>query len=1015
MPNPLRPRAGLSGLLRALLLILCFGGPISRLQGADSGRRTFALAAGTAEMTLEQFSEQAGVQIVFLLGDMHGVTTNPVQGSFAIRDALDRLVARTGLRVEVEGKSGAYVIKRDRIPQSPTSPRTKPPNPPMKTSVTARLTAALAVLATAVSSAQTPPPNPALAPPPAEIVVLSPFTVDTSKDYGYRRTNAITATRIGTAIIDTPLNIQVIGADFLKDLGVDNIQDAFRYTSGVTADAGNEFRPSLRIRGFSPSSLFRDGFLRYYNFDIDGIEQIEIVKGPNAVFFGRTAPGGIINYTTKKPQFVRQTKIETTLGDHSYYKGLIDTQGTALDGKLAARVIASTLDARSWLDEKKQLKDFVLANVIYRPLASLELYAALEHTNNYYRGTGAYGMVYSRAFEAAKTSGSSPAAETKEDWRKRVFATTGKLPALYDGPWFPRGYSFNKNGRGSYEEGRDTAFDLQAKWKLAERLNLRLAYNHLRSQAEQGFFINGDPGQTPYGPIQLSNRGDPAFGATGPTLPANNSISSLNYGFLNVPWFMVFDRPNNPYLQGGNQENRNKRHTYQADLTYDFTAFKAKHTFVASFDQSRDRYFRAFPLVNIRAVEASGIIPGWSQFFNPAQPMPYARFIDPFSVGFGSPSFGWYPLDVRTLNYGQIPDLKKLKLKYSDQLGNASYFGGNRRLDQGEALNYQGAFLDDKLRLMAGLRHSTTESISYDEKGDKGLTAKTSNTTPMFGGNYRVAPGLVVFASYNKSFQVPSGGFEGAKNPTVTNPVSKATSGGESFPVEEGTGYDVGLKTDYLNNTLSGTLSFFRVDRKDILVRDTKREDDLRLAGFDLSSIGNGFQRPSGLQRVEGAEADFIYTPIPNYQILTSATWSFTRSIVNPDPSTINKVRGGSYDSGIPGDTRDQNHKELAGVPEWQFAVFNKYTFRDGAAKGLGLGAGFSYESSVFPDPSLDFGYRYPSFYLFDALVTYRYEIGKIPVNFALNVNNVLDKHYSSGRVGTGAPRTWKLSASVQF
>ena len=153
MPNPLRPRAGLSGLLRALLLILCFGGPISRLQGADSGRRTFALAAGTAEMTLEQFSEQAGVQIVFLLGDMHGVTTNPVQGSFAIRDALDRLVARTGLRVEVEGKSGAYVIKRDRIPQSPTSPRTKPPNPPMKTSVTARLTAALAVLATAVSSA----------------------------------------------------------------------------------------------------------------------------------------------------------------------------------------------------------------------------------------------------------------------------------------------------------------------------------------------------------------------------------------------------------------------------------------------------------------------------------------------------------------------------------------------------------------------------------------------------------------------------------------------------------------------------------------------------------------------------------------------------------------------------------------------------------------------------------------------------------------------------------------------
>jgi iron complex outermembrane receptor protein len=395
--------------------------------------------------------------------------------------------------------------------------------------------------------------------------------------------------------------------------------------------------------------------------------------------------------------------------------------------------------------------------------------------------------------------------------------------------------------------------------------------------------------------------------------------------------------------------------------------------------------------------------------------MPYARFIDPFTVNFGDPSFGWYPLDVKTLNYGQIPDLKKLKLKYSDELGAGSFYSGNRRTDQGLALNYQGAYLDDRLHLMTGLRRSSTESIAYNETGDRGLPSKTSSTTPMAGANFRIAPGMVLFGSYNRSFQAPPAGFEGAKNPVVTNPVSKATAGGEGYPVEQGTGYDVGVKTDYLNNTLSGTVSLFRVDRKDILVRDVARETALQTAGFDLSNIGTGFQRPSGLQRVEGMEADFVYTPLPNYQVLASATWSFTRSIVNPGPSTINKARGGSYDSGIPGDTRDQNHKELAGVPAAQFAVFNKYTFRDGAAKGLGLGAGFSYESSQFPDPSLDFGFRYPSFYLVDALITYRHEIGRLPVNFALNVNNAFDKNYSSGRVGTGAPRTWKLSASVQF
>jgi outer membrane receptor protein involved in Fe transport len=124
----------------------------------------------------------------------------------------------------------------------------------------------------------------------------------------------------------------VIGADFLRDIGADNIQDAFRYTSGISTDDGNEFRPAVRVRGFAPSALFRDGFLRYYNFDIDGIEQIEVVKGPNAVFFGRTSPGGIINYTTKKAQFRNETSFQATLGDHAYYKGTARLAGQSDGG-----------------------------------------------------------------------------------------------------------------------------------------------------------------------------------------------------------------------------------------------------------------------------------------------------------------------------------------------------------------------------------------------------------------------------------------------------------------------------------------------------------------------------------------------------------------------------------------------------------------------------------------------------------------------------------------------------------
>ncbi len=502
--------------LRRLIVLLVLASLASLVEGAEpTVRRFYTLAAGDASRTLPQFVEQSGEEVVYVVTKVRGVKTNPVKGEFTAREVLSRMVAETSLFVVEDRATGALMIQRttpSRAPPAAPRDHPTPPAPPLSTHSSSTpvktrrpftvLASVLSVFVPNLSSGQAAGTDPGAAPPKDEAVQLSPFNVDTSKDFGYRRTNAVTATRIGMPTIESPLNIQVIGADFLRDIGADNLQDAFRYTSGISTDDANEFRPTVRVRGFAPSALFRDGFLRYYNFDIDGIEQIEVVKGPNAVFFGRTSPGGIINYTTKKAEFRNATSFQATLGDHAYYKGLLDSQFTLIDNRLAMRVVASRLDAESWLDEKTQEKDFVLANVIFRPFEKIELYGAIEHTDNRYRGTGFYGMVHNDAFARAKAAGTSPAGETLDGWRRRVFTATQVLPPLYDGPWFPRGYSFNKNGGGSYEEGRDTAIDLQAKFEITERLNLRLSYNRLDSSAEQANFINGSPDQTPQGEIK---------------------------------------------------------------------------------------------------------------------------------------------------------------------------------------------------------------------------------------------------------------------------------------------------------------------------------------------------------------------------------------------------------------------------------------------------------------------------------------------------------------------------------
>jgi hypothetical protein len=114
MPLLSRRVRGFPGPLLALTLIFCVG--LSQLCAGEAAaaRHSFALAAGVAEVTLDAFSEQADISLVYPLDDVRGVTTNPVHGHLAIREALERLVAGTALEVRQDGRTGAYVIKRAR-------------------------------------------------------------------------------------------------------------------------------------------------------------------------------------------------------------------------------------------------------------------------------------------------------------------------------------------------------------------------------------------------------------------------------------------------------------------------------------------------------------------------------------------------------------------------------------------------------------------------------------------------------------------------------------------------------------------------------------------------------------------------------------------------------------------------------------------------------------------------------------------------------------------------------------
>src|SRR5687768_6107338 len=82
------------------------------LSAAKPAKRSFDIPAGLAETTLRQFADQAGGQFIFSATKVAGVRTNPIRGDFTPRDALDRLVAGTDLRVIHDERTGALTVDR---------------------------------------------------------------------------------------------------------------------------------------------------------------------------------------------------------------------------------------------------------------------------------------------------------------------------------------------------------------------------------------------------------------------------------------------------------------------------------------------------------------------------------------------------------------------------------------------------------------------------------------------------------------------------------------------------------------------------------------------------------------------------------------------------------------------------------------------------------------------------------------------------------------------------------------
>ena len=177
---------------------------------------------------------------------------------------------------------------------------------------------------------------------PLEVVlqIIAPHDTVTVIGTDYVALTTSSATKTLTPLRDIPQSITVVTQEQIRDQQLLSLGDVVRYVPGVTAHQGENNRDQIVIRGNSSSADFflngvRDD-VQYYR-DLYNLDRVEVLRGPNAMVFGRGGGGGVINRVTEEAGFTPLREI-TLLGGSFSNKRVTADFDQPLNDKVAFRI-----------------------------------------------------------------------------------------------------------------------------------------------------------------------------------------------------------------------------------------------------------------------------------------------------------------------------------------------------------------------------------------------------------------------------------------------------------------------------------------------------------------------------------------------------------------------------------------------------------------------------------------------------------------------------------------------------
>jgi catecholate siderophore receptor len=257
------------------------------VQPTDTAYVRFYIPAQPLADALSDYARQARVRVQVDVAAASGVRSPGLSGTHGAEEALERLLAGTGLAARFTGERTATVTRAG-----------------------------------------------------SRVYALTPLTVVGARSRGYATTRTTSAMRTETPLRDVPQSVSLVTRELIADQAMQGMGDVVRYVPGITMGQGEGHRDAPTIRGNSTTAdFFVDGVrddVQYFR-DLYNAERVEALKGSNAMVFGRGGGGGVLNRVIKEAQWA-PTRVATLEGGSFDHRRATVDVGQGLGSALAVRV-----------------------------------------------------------------------------------------------------------------------------------------------------------------------------------------------------------------------------------------------------------------------------------------------------------------------------------------------------------------------------------------------------------------------------------------------------------------------------------------------------------------------------------------------------------------------------------------------------------------------------------------------------------------------------------------------------